>query len=243
MPSSRPAANRKGKQAPGCEIPGHGNSDQHWIHYLIPLRLFQSHLCLICFRFPCMHISGFFLSFLSTNCITFCLLRSKCFSSIKAIHFASLLSLFATVWTETRGWVDAVICALYTPHWQSPRSQSFIALLKTLQIIYNKTECHRVGGGQPKTPVCYFSTEVPPASDAARPWNDARTVMWRIPLVFVALKASCFFFCTRSDVRQPRGRDRRKGASRATSPATHDPRAPRGASVVVGMSSEKTLSP
>lgn len=135
----------------------------------------------------------FFLSFLSTNCITFCLLRSKCFSSIKAIHFASLLSLFATVWTETRGWVDAVICALYTPHWQSPRSQSFIALLKTLQIIYNKAECHRVGGGQPKTPVCYFSTEVPPASDAARPWNDARTVMWRIPLVFVALKASCFF--------------------------------------------------
>ena len=65
---------------------------------------------------------------------------------------------------------------------------SFIAWLQAWQTVYNsRAICRRVTErGSRKTSVCYFSIGAL-APDTAEPWSDARTVIWRIPLVSVAL--------------------------------------------------------
>lgn len=50
---------------------------------------------------------------------------------------------------------------------------------------------------QLKTSACYFSIGAV-APDTAEPWSGARTVIWRIPLVFVALEVPLYKNCEMS---------------------------------------------
>lgn len=70
-----------------------------------------------------------------------------------------------------------------------------------------------------KTSVCYFSIGAL-APDAAEPWSDARTVIWRIPLVSVALEVPLYRKCDMSQRRQRSNRSSRGFRDRALQLAT-----------------------
>lgn len=73
---------------------------------------------------------------------------------------------------------------------------SLVAWSQVWQTIYNgRAKCHRVGE---KTTACYFLIGAL-ALDTAEPWSDARTAIWRIPLVFVALEVP---LCRKCDMSQ-----------------------------------------
>lgn len=76
---------------------------------------------------------------------------------------------------------------------------SFIAWLQAWQTIYNsRAKCRRVREeGSRKTSACYFLIGAL-APDTAELWSDARTVIWRIPLVFVALEVPLYRKCDMS---------------------------------------------
>lgn len=76
----------------------------------------------------------------------------------------------------------------------------YIAWLQAWQTIYNsRPKCRRVREKrQPKTSACYFSIGTL-APDTAEPWRDARTVIWRIPLVLWPWRCPFYRKC---DMRQ-----------------------------------------
>lgn len=72
---------------------------------------------------------------------------------------------------------------------ETSENLSFIAWLQAWQTTYNsRAKCRRAWEkSSRKTSACYFLIGAL-APDTAEPWSDARTVIWRIPLVFVALE-------------------------------------------------------